>query len=76
MECPYCKKADIDVGIIRAGYRAYVLRNAETITNGDGTVSFLPNHNIFLAALIVAIPIYLMASLIGKRLKRVNIVKA
>ncbi|MBP3691721.1 MAG: MFS transporter [Clostridia bacterium] len=29
-----------------------VLQNAATITNGDGTTSFVPNNNIFLAALI------------------------
>ena len=34
---------------------ACVLRNAEYITNSDGTRSFLPNANIFLAALIAAL---------------------
>jgi len=33
---------------------AAVLKNAEVIVNNDGTTSFLPNENIFLAALIVA----------------------
>lgn len=32
-----------------------VLENAETIVNNDGTTSFIPNANIFLAALIVII---------------------
>ncbi len=32
-----------------------VLENAETIINNDGTTSFIPNANIFLAALIVII---------------------
>ena len=32
-----------------------VLQNAATITNGDGTTSFVPNNNIFLAALIAII---------------------
>ena len=40
-------------GIIGPAVGAYVLRNAEEIVNSDGTVSFLPNANIFLAALIV-----------------------
>ena len=34
---------------------ACVLRNAEYITNSDGTRSFLPNANIFLASLIAAL---------------------
>ncbi len=32
-----------------------VLRNAEVIVNNDGTESFIPNQNIFVAALIVAV---------------------
>ncbi len=40
-------------GIIGPAVGAYVLRNAEEIVNSDGTVSFLPNASIFLAALIV-----------------------
>ena len=32
-----------------------VLANAETIVNGDGTVSFIPNANIFLASLVPVI---------------------
>lgn len=39
-----------------------VLENASTIINSDGTTSFVPNNNIFLAALIVALlvlPFYL-----------------
>lgn len=40
-----------------------VLENAETIVNNDGTTSFIPNANIFLAALVVIIfvlPIFIM----------------
>ena len=40
-------------GIVGPAIGAAVLKNAETILNSDGTVSFLPNENIFLAALIV-----------------------
>ena len=40
-------------GLIGPAIGAFVLRNAEEITNSDGTVSFLPNAGIFLAALIV-----------------------
>ena len=39
-------------GIIGPFIGKTVLANAETVTNSDGTVSFIPNENIFLAALI------------------------
>jgi MFS family permease len=42
-------------GIIGPAIGEAVLRNAETILNDDGTVSFIPNVNIFLAALMVAV---------------------
>ena len=37
-----------------------VLANAEIIKNSDGTESFIPNENIFLAAFIAAIFIWVM----------------
>ncbi len=37
-----------------------VLADAELITNNDGTTSFVPNASIFVAALIVALPIFLL----------------
>ena len=40
-------------GIIGPQIGAWVLRNAPTVTNNDGTTSFLPSADIFLAALIV-----------------------
>jgi len=42
-------------GIIGPAIGAAVLKNAEMITNADGTRSFLPNANIFLAALVGAV---------------------
>ena len=39
-------------GIVGPFIGSLVLRNAKTILNSDGTTSFLPNANIFLAALI------------------------
>ncbi|MBO5213415.1 MAG: MFS transporter [Clostridia bacterium] len=42
-------------GIIGPIIGSAVLKNAETIVNDDGTTSFVPNQNIFLAALGVAI---------------------
>jgi len=42
-------------GIIGPAIGAGVLRNADTIVNNDGTTSFIPNANIFLAALIALV---------------------
>ena len=42
-------------GVIGPAIGSAVLRNAELIFNNDGTTSFLPNQNIFLAALAVAV---------------------
>ncbi len=39
-------------GIIGPAIGAAVLKNAEQILNSDGTYSFVPNENIFLAALV------------------------
>ncbi len=41
-------------GIIGPAIGAAVLRNAQTVINDDGTASFIPNENIFLAALAAA----------------------
>ena len=46
-------------GIIGPAIGARVLKNAEQIVNNDGTTSFIPNANIFLAALVAAIGILL-----------------
>jgi hypothetical protein len=40
-------------GIIGPQIGAWVLRDAPTISNSDGTTSFLPSADIFLTALIV-----------------------
>ena len=42
-------------GVIGPAIGAAVLQNAETIVNNDGTTSFIPNENIFLAALAAGI---------------------
>ena len=34
-------------------------KNADKIPNGDGTESFIPNHNIYLAAFIAGLFIFL-----------------
>ena len=45
-------------GVVGPYIGSFVLRNAETIVNGDGTVSFVPNANIFLAAFVVGLFIW------------------
>ncbi|MBR1758358.1 MAG: MFS transporter [Lachnospiraceae bacterium] len=42
-------------GVIGPYIGALVLRGAEKIVNDDGTTSFVPNANVFLAALVVAV---------------------
>ena len=45
-------------GIVGPAIGAAVLANAETIVNDDGTTSFIPNVNIFLAAAVVAVVVF------------------
>ncbi len=47
-------------GIIGPSIGAAVLKNADTIVNSDGTTSFIPNENIFLAAFLVAVLVLLV----------------
>ncbi len=47
-------------GVIGPAIGAAVLKNADTVVNTDGTTSFVPNENIFLAALaaiVITIPV-------------------
>ena len=53
-------------GIIGPWIGALVLSNAEQVLNDDGTYSFIPNANIFLAALIAACFIWLILAIIFK----------
>ena len=55
-------------GVIGPYIGKAVLANAELITNSDGTTSFIPNENIFLAALVPA-AIVLGACLILRKKK-------
>ena len=57
-------------GIIGPAIGAAVLKNAETILNSDGTESFLPNKNIFLAAFVAAIVIFAALLPLFKMLKK------
>lgn len=47
-------------GIVGPFIGSAVLATAETVKNSDGTESFLPNANIFLAAAIAAIPVFIV----------------
>lgn len=56
-------------GIIGPAIGAGVLKNAEQILNNDGTYSFIPNQNIFLAALVAAIAIWFVLIFVFRMLK-------
>jgi len=57
-------------GIIGPFIGKTVLKNAEMILNNDGTYSFVPNENIFLAALIAAAVLVMLLLLIPKEKPR------
>lgn len=56
-------------GVIGPYIGKTVLANAETIVNNDGTTSFVPNANIFLAALIVVIILAVVLVIAGSKKK-------
>ena len=56
-------------GVIGPAIGAAVLKNADKIITSDGTESFLPNENIFIAALAVAIILLPLLFYIFKALK-------
>ncbi len=57
-------------GIVGPAIGAGVLKNAEMVLNDDGTYSFIPNANIFLAALIAECLMWLVLTLIFKFTKK------
>ena len=57
-------------GIIGPAIGAAVLKNAEVILNNDGTTSFVPNENIFLAAFGAACVIWLTLIPLLRKLKK------
>ncbi len=57
-------------GVIGPEIGKLVLRGAETITNDDGTQSFIPNANIFLWAGIVLLPIAAMIAIEWSRARK------
>ena len=56
-------------GIIGPAIGAAILANAKMITNDDGTTSFLPNSNIFLGALMVALVLLIVLGMIFKMIR-------
>lgn len=57
-------------GVIGPRIGAAVLKNAEKIIGDDGTESFVPNENIFLAALVVAVAACIVLIPVFKLLKK------
>ena len=51
-------------GIIGPAIGAAVLKNAQTVVNDDGTTSFVPNANIFLAAFLAAVALIIVLLLV------------
>lgn len=56
-------------GVVGPAIGAGVLKNADTVVNSDGTTSFVPNANIFVAALTVAALLWPVLLLLFKMLK-------
>ena len=57
-------------GVIGPAIGAAVLKNAATIANDDGTTSFVPNENVFLAAFVAGVAIWLVLLWLFKLLKK------
>ena len=57
-------------GVIGPKVGAWILRNADMITNSDGTKSFIPNQNIFLGALVAATVAITVMALCSNRLSK------
>ena len=59
-------------GIVGPAIGSAVLSSADTIVNGDGTESFIPNANIFLAAAIAALPVFIVFFVLKNKKLRKN----
>lgn len=57
-------------GVIGPAIGKMVLKNAELIVNTDGTTSFIPNENIFLAAFLAAVVIWISFVPLFRQLKK------
>ena len=59
-------------GIIGPAIGAAVLANADVIIGGDGTQSFIPNQNIFIAALVASVFAFALVFVIRVISKKAN----
>ena len=57
-------------GVIGPAIGAAILKNADTITNSDGTTSFVPNANIFFGAFVALIVTAIALAPLFKMLKK------
>ena len=57
-------------GVAGPAIGAAVLKNAATVINDDGTASFIPNANIFLAAFAAGIAIWIVLAWLFRMLKK------
>ena len=57
-------------GVVGPAIGAAVLKNAETIVNDDGTTSFIPNADVFLAAFLACIGIWLVLIFVFRLMKK------
>ena len=57
-------------GVIGPAIGAAVLQNARQVLNDDGTYSFIPNQNIFLAALIAIVCLLPLLWVLRRRVKK------
>ncbi len=60
-------------GVIGPQIGAAVLKNAETVLNNDGTTSFLPNENIFLAAAVAGVLALALLLMLKKFAKKISL---
>lgn len=59
-------------GLIGPAIGSAVLKNAETVINDDGTTSFIPNENVFLAALAAATVLSVYLIFLFKAMRKKN----
>jgi hypothetical protein len=57
-------------GVVGPAIGAAVLKNADTVVNSDGTTSFIPNENIFLAALIALLTVLIVLPPLCKMVRK------
>ena len=60
-------------GVVGPAIGAAVLKNADTVVNDDGTTSFVPNANIFLAALLALLALGIVLPPLFRLLKNRHI---